>query len=344
MKNPVSILLGLFLIVCLVDGVLDIGIGVASRIRDRIADAARNDDPYADMRARKLAVMMDLPKRHVAGIGDVLQPVSVPGFTIGAGGERLHTHAVAPDEATRHILLLGASQAFGLFNDDDETLAAALERHMPGAVVRNFAMPGQSLPGNMMILKQRVAAGDRIDDVLVVNGLMDLIAYCLPPTLPPPVARPVLGDMIKWVTGPAPATSGRSDVCQTPDERAIVLDRLEEDIRGLLDVAHRHDLQVTLVLTPLPYVAGAGDGTFARLAQFQRYQAIMDPLMAALRERLDASGSDRVIDLSQSFDGTRQHGLFGDLYGHYTDAGNEALAPLIAEVLRARGMVDQAPE
>ena len=73
---------------------------------------------------------------------------------------------------------------------------------------------------------------------------------------------------------------------------------------------------ITSVVIIMPYVLGIGGGTFARLAQDQRYQAVMDPLVAALRERLDASGSDRVIDLSQSFDGTRQHGLFGDLYGH----------------------------
>lgn len=344
MKKLVSILLGLFLVVSLIDGVLDIGIGVASRVRDRIADAARNDDPYADMRAGKLAAMMNLPKRHVAGIGDVLQPVSAPGFTIGAGGERLHTHATAPEQATRHVLLLGASQAFGSFNDDDQTLAAALERQMPGTVVRNFAMPGQLLPGNTMILKQRVAAGDTIDDVLVVNGLMDMFAYCLLPPSQPPMSRPVLGDLIKWAYGSASMKAEPRDACETREDRAVVLDRLQEDIRGLLDAARRHDLRVTVVLTPMPYVSGAGDGTFARLAQFRRYQAVMEPLMADLRERLDASGSDAVIDLSQGFDGTRQHGLFGDLYGHYTDAGNEALAPLLAEVLRVREAMDPAPE
>lgn len=332
MKKLAALIFGLFLLVALIDGVLDIGLGLAYGLRGRMVETARNADPYAGLRADYEARKQDLPIRYVPGIGDVFQPGAVPGFTIGAGGERLHSHVTAPDKAMRHVLLLGASQAFGSLNQDEASLAAALERAMPGTVVRNFASPGQRLPGNTMVLEQRIAAGDRIDQVLIVNGTLDLIMYCLPPSYPAPRPRPVLAEIAARLSGrasegPAAVTD---DACTTPEGRAAVLNRLMADMDEVLSAARRHNLSAILAIVPMPYVADAGDGTFADLAQFQRYRRVIDPLIAGLRARI--ADMDGIVDLTRDF-GTGRPGMFIDLYGHFTDAGNQALASLLAGAL-----------
>ncbi|WP_372023360.1 hypothetical protein P7L70_04400 (plasmid) [Tistrella mobilis] len=335
MKKLAALIFGLFLLIALVDGVLDIGLGLAYGLRNRMAEAARNADPYTDIREDALARLDALPQRYMPGTGSIYQPGAVPGLTIGEDGERLHTHVAAPDEATRHILLIGASQAFGSLNDDDASLAAALERAMPGTVVRNFASPGQRLPGNTMVLKRRVAAGDRIDQVLVVNGTLDLVMYCLPQAYPAPRPRPVLAEIAARLSGRAsegPA-AGPDGACTTPEGRAAVLNRLMADMDEVLSAARRHNLPAILAIVPMPYVADAGDGTFADLAQFQRYRRVIDPLITALRPRI--ADVDGIVDLTQGF-GTGRPGMFIDLYGHFTDAGNQALAPLLAGALNRR--------
>lgn len=332
MKKLVSLIFGLFLLIALVDGVLDIGLGLAYGLRNRMAEAARDADPYADIREEALARLGALTQRYVPGTGNIYQPGAVPGLTIGEDGERLHTHVTAPDKATRHVLLLGASQAFGSLNGDDASLAAALERRMPGTVVRNFASPGQRLAGNTMVLEQRIAAGDRIDQVLIVNGMLDLIWYCLPPTPPSPRPRPVLGEIAVRLTGDQTNGNppGSDSACITPQGQAAVLDRLMADMDEVLDAAKRRNLPVRLVMLPAPYIAGADDGTFENLPQFRDYRRVLDPLFTSLRARI--SEVDGIVDLTGYF-GTGRRGMFIDLHGHLTDAGNEALAPMIAEVL-----------
>ncbi|WP_372069257.1 hypothetical protein P7L75_02510 (plasmid) [Tistrella mobilis] len=332
MKKLAALIFGLFLLIALVDGVLDIGLGLAYGLRNRMAEAARNADPYTDIREEALARLDALPQRYMPGTGSIYQPGAVPGLTIGEDGERLHTHVAAPDEATRHILLIGASQAFGSLNRDDASLAAALERAMPGTVVRNFASPGQRLPGNTMVLERRIAAGDRIDQVLVVNGTLDLVMYCLPPTTSLPRPRPVLAELAARLMDGAPIqpATASHDGCTTPEGQAAALDRLMADIDEVLAAAARRNLPITLAFVPAPYVADAGDGSFDNLAQFQGYRRAIDPLIPDLRARI--AGISGIVDLTQGF-GTGRPGMFIDLYGHFTDAGNEALAPLLAGAL-----------
>ena len=183
-----------------------------------------------------------------------------------------------------------------------------------------------------MVLEQRIAAGDRIDQVLIVNGTLDLIMYCLPPSYPVPRPRPVLAEIAARLSGrasegPAAVTD---DACTTPEGQAAVLNRLMADMDEVLSAARRHNLPAILAIVPMPYVADAGDGTFADLAQFQRYRRVIDPLIAGLRARIP--DIDGIVDLTRDF-GTGRPGMFIDLYGHFTDAGNQALAPLLAGAL-----------
>jgi hypothetical protein len=334
MKKIAALLFGLFLTLALIDGVLDIGLGLAQAVRRQLAGG--ETDPYAALREEYLLRKLELTTRYVPGIGDVFMPGTAPGFTIGADGERLHGHVTAPETASRHVLMLGSSQAFGVFNDDDATLAAALERQMPGTVVRSFAMPGQRLPGNTMVLEQRIAAGDRIDQVLIVNGTLDLISYCLPLVSQPPrprqQPRPLLVEIVVRLTDKTSAArpAAPADVCLTPEGQTAALNRLMADMREVLAAAQGRNLPVTLILAPAPYISGADDGTFSTDPRFRRFQTIIDPAFARLRTRLD--GLDGIVDLTEDFGRGRQ-AMFMDFYGHLTNAGNEALATLIAEAL-----------
>lgn len=332
MKKLVSLLFGLFLVVCLIDGVLDIGLGIAGELKGRMAGGA--DD---NATATRLARIEGLPKRYIPGLGHVILPAAVPGVTIGPEGERLHRHLVAPEDARHRILLLGASQAFGFSNDDDETLAAALERQLPGTLVRNFSMPGHTIPANVMMLDARLAAGEEYDRVIVVNGAVDLVRVCvLAGRLPPPAAtRPVIAEIARQLTsagGRHPADGQRQDPCATADGRETAATRVLEDLRGLLDYAQRRNVRVTFVLPPAPFGTPAEAEVVRDPAAVGAYATALGPALTAFRQKLAAAGLPDVLDLSEAFPSDGR-GLFSDVYGHLSDAGNQLLARRIAEDL-----------
>ncbi|WP_371999948.1 hypothetical protein P7L68_04095 (plasmid) [Tistrella mobilis] len=335
MKKLTSLLFGLFLLVALADGVLDIGLGLASAVRSRVDDG--RTARYDDVQASRHAEMLALPVRFIPGIGNVYRPTSTPSFTIGAEGERLHPHVTPSEQATRHILLLGASQVFGALNDDAHSLGAVLERLMPGTVVRTFAGPAQDLSASAMVLARRIAAGDRIDRVVVVNGFVDLVDHCSPWSPPPARPRPVLVEIAMRLTDSqrTPRRALPEDGCGTPEGQAAALERLMAEIDGVRQMARRGGLPLTVVLPPVPYIAGADDGSFADLALFRSYQRTLEPIIAQFRYRI--VNMDDVVDLSRAF-GSGRKGMFVDLGGHYSDAGNQLLASQLAQLLEPGGL------
>ncbi|WP_372501143.1 hypothetical protein P7L66_04290 (plasmid) [Tistrella mobilis] len=335
MKKLASLLFGLFLLVALADGVLDIGLGLASAVRGR-ADDDRTA-PYDDVLAARHAEMLALPTRFIPGIGNVYRATSTPSFTLGADGERLYPHATPPGQAARHILLLGASQTFGALNDDAHSLGAALERLMPGTVVRTFASPAQDFSASAMVLARRIAAGDRIDRVVVINGFVDLVNHCSPWSPPRPRPRPVLVEMAIRLTdtGETNRRAVPEDGCGTPEGQAAALERLMAEIDGVRQIARRGGLPLTVIVPPVPYVAGADDGSFADLALFKSYQRTLEPIIAQFRTRI--ADMNDVVDLTGAF-GRGRKGMFVDLGGHYSDAGNRVLASRIVPLLDSGDM------
>lgn len=337
-KRYLLILFNTFIVICLIDGVLDIGAGVAQRVRPAIAAvvAPGKADDAEVIRLRivsdRMAIMRGMPVSYVPGVGEVLEPATAPGVTIGPGGERLHGGQAATDDDRRQILLLGASQAFGFLNADENTLAARLEHQMPGVTVRNFAGPGQRLAASVMVLRQRIAAGDRIDRAVLIGGAIDALALCSPrSTQAAPLLRPFLLDIarrLRDVFSARPASAPYA--CATPDAQRDMADRVIYDIENVLAFADRHHIRLTIIMPPTPHDADGDDSGVVDQDEWQRLSQRVGPAIRTLRDRIATLNLPGVVDLGDAFD-DHANG-FLDPTGHFTDEGNEILARAIAAI------------
>lgn len=349
-KRYLLILFNTFIVICLIDGVLDIGAGVTQRVKPAISAVVAlgtADDAQRIRQATvrdRIAIMRGIPTRFVPGVGNVLEPTTAPGVTIGPDGERLHGRQMAGSgEAAengrgagagprasdnRQILLLGASQAFGYLNTDENTLAARLEHQMPGVTVRNFAGAGQPIAASVMVLKQRIAAGDRIDRAILIGGAIDTLALCTP-RIPQaaPLLRPFLLDVARSLRDKADPASEEVS-CTTPETQRDMAERVIYEIESALAFADRHHIRLTIIIPPAPY-----DGDASQVIdpdELRRVSQYAGPAVRTLRDRIATMNLPGVVDLGDAFD-DRADGFY-DAAGHFTDAGNEKMAQAIAAI------------
>lgn len=321
-----TVLLGVFyvaILFCLADGIFDVVLSQRHLIGNRFNKyAAEARDPNALVSgvvpARNYYLFADLRLAEAStAIGATPLPISRPGFHIGQDGERL-TPPVRKPVATG--LMLGASQAFGLYNLDDETLAANLQRALPGVALRNFAVPGQKVRQSMATWRMLRDKGMRFDFVILVSGPMDL-TECRPPPGSDPVREPGLAIARLFVHAQSRRVGHDALRCAEPREIALQVDRLIYDLESALAYARRVGVPLAIVIPPTPF------GNRADHSNLKSGEWFMGPLTVALRRRLEQQPIAGVYDLSGAFDG--QPPYFIDLPGHMSAAGQAVLARAI---------------
>jgi hypothetical protein len=322
-KTTLLVIFYVAILFCLADGILDVVLSQgrlisssfnkqAAKIRDGNGLVsgvvpAQNYYRFADMRVAEAST----------AIGATPLPISRPGFHIGQDGERL-APAVRSPVATG--LLLGASQAFGLYDLDDETLAANLQRALPGIALRNFAVPGQKVRQSMATWRVLRDKRMRFDFVILVSGPMDLTECRSGPALE--AREPGLA--LARLFGRAQSKRVGRDAlhCAEPREVALQVDRLIYDLESALAYARRVGVPLAIVVPPTPF------GNRSDHSNLKFGERFMGPLTWALRRRLEQQPIAGVYDLSGAFDG--QPPYFIDLTGHMSATGQAVLARAIA--------------
>jgi hypothetical protein len=317
-------LLYIAILFCLADGIFDVVLSQRHLIGNRFNKyTAKARDPNALVSgvvpARDYYLFADMRvAEESTAIGATPLPISRPGFHIGQDGERL-TPPVRTPVATG--LMLGASQAFGLYNLDDETLAANLQRALPGVALRNFAVPGQKVRQSMTTWRMLRDKGMRLDFVILVSGPMDL-TECRPPPGSDPGREPGLAIARLFVRQQSRRVGRDAQRCAEPREVALQVDRLIYDLESALAYARRVGVPLAIVIPPTPF------GNRADHSNLKSGEWFMGPLTVALRRRLEQQPIAGVYDLSGAFDG--QPPYFIDLPGHMSATGQAVLARAIA--------------
>jgi len=268
----------------------------------------------------------DYRERSVPGLGVIVEPVAGPGLHVDALGVR---STGAPRRNGARGVLFGSSQAFGHFETDDATVAAAIERLRTDINVTVIAGPGRNTVESMLNWRHLAGSVDAPDFAIFLFSNIELYEACEPPP-PLPEREPALVAIPRRMLRRVGVTPVELP-CATPEARTAAVERSLYELRAALAFGRRQNPHFAVVVAPLLY----GNESNATLLLSPLDAKLVDSLDLAVlefRKRLRAENMPGVIDLSSAFDGNGDI-YFGDSSNHFSRAGADQLAARILERL-----------
>ncbi|WP_409421568.1 hypothetical protein ABHF91_00545 [Pseudaeromonas sp. ZJS20] len=244
---------------------------------------------------------------------------------IGTGSSR---------HADRRLLLLGASQTFGLYNPSEDSLASKLSTLLPNYQIDNYAVPGHTLSRNLANwLRINVVEQQHYDSVVVLNGPFDYISVCSDRDIShnKDQTLPRLLTIWKKITNKFSNSGTREDAqssfCDDTRYQDMIVKHIIMDFDALKSYGLSQKTTTLLFIPPVPW------GNHANVANLLQEEATKNLTMqyGAIAKKLSfyANQSTDIVDLSSIFDNIG-NSFFLDLTGHLTPQGNQILAEQIA--------------
>lgn len=269
------------------------------------------------------------------GVGKTPIPISLPGFTVAQDGRRAPQLGDAPS-ARHRILMLGASQTFGIKIPDELIVSRVLEKNHPGWEVMNYAVPGETLFTNRIRFSFLEARGLNADQLLVMASVLEIMDRCLtPPPAPEEKHTLALVRLLKIIgnrfsNASPPPISGVS-ACAEPERARALAHAIYDEMLAILATADRLNLPARIILSPTAFnrpLALAKDlnDPVIRL----RHEAIR-PTFDALRGLIADGQEPRIIDLSDALDTVDTP--FIDEWSHFSADAHRVIAERLEPIL-----------
>lgn len=281
--------------------------------------------PSGDV-ASRAAGWADYRERSVPGLGAIVEPVAGPGLHVDALGIR---STGTPQRSGARGVLLGSSQAFGHYEADDATLAAAIERRRADINVAVVAGPARTAAESMMNWQHVAARIDAPDFAIFLFSNIELYRAC-EPAQALPAQKPALITISSRMLRRLQATPVEVP-CATAEARTAAVERSLYALRAALAFGRQQNPQFAVVIAPLLY---GNQSNAARLRDPLDAKLIesLDLAVHEFRARIAAENMPGVIDLSSAFDG-KGDVYFADTDSHFSRAGAERLSAGILERL-----------
>ena len=269
----------------------------------------------------------DYSHRTVPGLGTIVEPVAGPGLHVDALGMR---STGAPRRDGARGVLLGSSQAFGYYVEDDATVAAAIERIRADTNVAVIAGPSRTAAESILNWRHVATRIDTSDFAILLFSNIEMYEACTP-------VVPLNENQIALVKFPRRIVRRFFQAeptelpCETPEARTAVVERSLYELQTAVAVGRRHSPHFAVVIAPLLY----GNESNAELIRSQinpKSFDILDLTVHEFRTRIAAEKIPYVIDLSDAFDGNGDT-HFIDSFSHFSRAGADQLAARILDRL-----------
>lgn len=142
-----------FIVICLIDGFLDIAYPLAMFTKEKIKIVTSEVKNSASMEFNESQKVIfpaaGLPVRNEPGIRNIVSEYHSTSINVNAAG--LRYNGQPPPEKESYVgVLLGSSSAFGYGVADNQTIAAHLERALNHTRIYNYAGLAQPVPDNIL--------------------------------------------------------------------------------------------------------------------------------------------------------------------------------------------------
>jgi len=271
--------------------------------------------------------------------------------TINHQGLRgLSDYAASPPEGVTRIAMFGDSCTFGEEVDDDQTIAAYLERHLRDVEVLNFGVHGYGL--GQMVMRMEDEAFALHPDRIVITVLLPMDLYRDP--MPnyvynKPVFSATNGEL-QILNVPVPEASqepwlyrhsfaaawffARAQAHEMPPDVTALVATTKAILRRAKELCDEHDVKLTVVAI-LTY------GTIEELGSDPQTRELLTFLTHSLRE-----ANVDVVDLLPFLERryTDEGKALTKQFGHWSGRGNCLIASQIAAHLAASPGLDLAED
>ncbi|WP_029013105.1 SGNH/GDSL hydrolase family protein [Niveispirillum irakense] len=324
-------LLKTLILLALLNGMVDGALFAQRWIRNSIVELQLNQEGL---------VRPNLKMAFEPGMGKTPIATTLPNFTIAQDGRRAPRQATNPP-ANRRILLLGASQTFGMGVTDDQILSTLIEHDHPEWEVMNYAVPGETLFNNRIRLSFLTARGLAPDQVLIMASILEIADRCMtPPPAPKPRATTALERLFEAI-GRRVTTSETADLegiaaCTEPERANALVHAIYDEMLAALATADRLNLPARVVLSPTLFSRQLTAEQSA-IDQFSdSHYLAFRPIYDALRRLIAEGGENRIIDLTNALDAVDKP--FIDELSHFSPAAHRAIADQLGPLIMSYGV------
>ncbi|MCE4558050.1 SGNH/GDSL hydrolase family protein [Roseateles cellulosilyticus] len=311
-----------FIVVCLVDGFLDIVYPAIGYFKKNMEDS---------FRAPEMGIKMPrsgLPVRQEPGIPNILKEYASAYINIAPDGRR--SNGGAPLVAAGHKgILLGSSTAFGHGVKDSQTISSQLERELEGVRVYNYAGLGQPTSSSILRWYDLQKKYGNPDFVIVAGINYQIYSDCK-------LYRSGFehSNIFFHLAKVAENTSEYKHVsqCESSDSADLAVRNSIVSVESALSFGRKMGSPFYLVYLPTPYDPNANIDHLITSESARSFIVGMQKVYAQYRKELKKLDVPELIDLSDALPPEGKY--FTDLGGHLSAEGNKIVAKALAQRIR----------
>lgn len=320
-----------FIVICLIDGFLDIAYPLAMFTKEKIKIVTSEIKNSASMESNESQKVIfpaaGLPVRNEPGIRNIVSEYHSTSINVNAAG--LRYNGQPPPEKERYVgVLLGSSSAFGYGVADNQTIAAHLERALNHTRIYNYAGLGQPLPDNILRWYD-VQKKTRKPDFVILAGInYQLFNDCRPipkVKLPGNTHSNILSYLSEQLVDRL--SNERVMPCASSDGLELAVRSAILSIENAVAFARKSGTTFYIVNLPSPYDVNVNVSNLLNTMNEKNYILTMQKVINYYHQELTKLDIPELIDLSNSLPTDKPY--FLDVGGHLSKEGNRLISEKI---------------
>lgn len=315
-----------FIVICLVDGFLDIAYPLARFAKNNFNQMIFKIKSYRSMESNELQKIIipaaGLPVRNEPGIRNIVSEYHTASINVTADG--LRSNGQAPPEKVSHVgFLLGSSTAFGYGVADNQTIAAHLERTLNHTQIYNYAGLAQPIPDNILRWYDLQKKNRKTDFVILAGVNYQLFYDCLPISTK---NKPTIlhSNIFLYLAGKL--SDERVMPCTSSESIELAVRNSILSIENAVAFARKQGIPFYMVNLPSPYDANVNVSNILNDANKKDYMS-MRRVFGRYHQELTKLNIPEFIDLSDALPADKTY--FLDMGGHLSKEGSRLISEKI---------------
>lgn len=323
----------IFIIICLVDGFLDIVYPVASFTKNYLIREISNTSPQGPIVPGSIQEIV-MPEsgfsvRQEPGIRGIANEYHSASINIATDGLRQNGQTRSENGGSVGFLL-GSSTAFGYGVADNQTLAAHLERALENVRIYNYAGLAQPTPDNTLRWYDLQRKHGKPDFVILAGANYQIYSDCQPP----PEANTksniflFLFDKVSGKFSPK-----KTPPCTSSESLDLAIRNSILSIENAVAFGRKQGIPFHIVYLPTPYDANVNVDNLLKSPNIKEHIFAMRRVYSRYQQELVKLNIPEFINLSHALPSETMY--FLDAGGHLSGEGNRLIAEALSQRIRA---------
>lgn len=316
----------IFIVICLVDGFLDIAYPLATFTKYNLHAVISKIENFCSKEfngSEEFVIPMSgLPVRNEPGIRNIVSEYHSKRINVNADG--LRYNGQAPPEKIRYVgFLLGSSTAFGYGVADNQTISAYLERALNHTQVYNYAGLAQPTPDIILRWYDLQKKNGKPDFIILAGLNYQLYADCQPMSREDMPANKH-SNIFLHLTGKL--LSEKIIPCTSSESLELAVRNSILSIENAVTFARKNGVPFYMVNLPSPYDANVNVSNLLNTTHATDYVS-RQRIFSHFHQELTKLDIPELIDLSHALPADKTY--FLDMGGHLSKEGNRLISEKI---------------